>query len=221
MPHSNDIFATGQPTVEVDRLAGEIPVLLVDGIFADPLKVREMALALPFEPAGAHYPGRKARMPDGDPGLTEFIKKVAGLVTSQYLPLLPRFPDGRRPERIKAIDTDFAITDAHPSQLTKEQTRPHIDHVPVFGLVYLNEQDRGGTLFFRPRTQVAPTTGRHGYQTESDEYVELCGKIEGRFNRLAIYPGFILHSGEVKGDWIESDERLTAPRLTQRIMFFF
>ncbi|MFL6734891.1 MAG: DUF6445 family protein [Sphingomicrobium sp.] len=92
--------------------------------------------------------------------------------------------------------------------------------MPVFGLIYLNEEDRGGTLFFRPRSRVAPTTGRQGYQTQSDEHVELCGRIEGRFNRLAIYPGFILHSGEVKGDWIENEERLTAPRLTQRIMFF-
>ncbi|MFL6734892.1 MAG: DUF6445 family protein [Sphingomicrobium sp.] len=123
MPSSPDLFATGQPVVQADHLAGEIPVLVVDGIFANPKRVRETALALPFEPAGAHYPGRKALLRNGDPSLIEFIKKIAGLVTRHYLPLLPRFPHRGRPERITGIDTDFAITDAHPSELTKEQTR--------------------------------------------------------------------------------------------------
>ena len=219
---SDDIFATSpQAHARLDYLAGQIPVLLVDNLFSDPHRVRETALGLPFEPAGAHYPGRRARMPSGDQGLTQFLAKVAALVTQRYLPQLPPFPDGRKPSTVRAADTDFAVTDVRPDDLTSEQSRPHVDHVPIFGLVYLNEVDRGGTLFFRPRSQTAPSASPPGYQVESDEHVELCGKIEGRFNRLAIYPGFILHSGEVKGDWINSDERITAPRLTQRIMFFF
>jgi hypothetical protein len=36
VPHSNDIFATGQLTVQIDHLSAEIPILSVDGIFADP-----------------------------------------------------------------------------------------------------------------------------------------------------------------------------------------
>lgn len=220
MTDSDDLFATSaSPQALMDYLGGQIPVLLVDNIFADPRRIRETALGLPYEAAGAHYPGRKARMREGNESLGNFIRKVARLVTQQYLPQLPPFPDGRRPTHIQRVESDFAITDARPSELTREQTRPHIDHVPLFGLVYLNEQDRGGTLFFRPRSKAAPTP-RSGYQTDSDEFAEVVGKIEGRFNRLAIYPGFVLHSGEVKGDWIEGDERLSAPRLTQRIMFF-
>jgi hypothetical protein len=91
--------------------------------------------------------------------------------------------------------------------------------VPLFGLVYLNEEDRGGTLFFRPRSCHSALPAHSGYQTDSDEFAELVGKIEGRFNRLAIYPGFILHTGEIKGDWIDGEERFSAPRLTQRLMF--
>lgn len=220
MTESDDLFATSDSvSVQLDRLGGQIPVLLADNLFADPDRVRETALGLPYEPAGAYYPGRRARLPQNHAGLQQFVRKIAGLVTQAYLPQLPPFPDGRRPNRIQKVETDFAITDAHPEALTGEQTRPHIDHVPLFGLVYLNQVDRGGTLFFRPRSNTAPPP-RSGYQTESDDFAELVGKIEGRFNRLAIYPGFILHSGEVKGDWIESDERLKSPRLTQRIMFF-
>jgi hypothetical protein len=217
---SGDIFATGpQPQARIAQLDGQIPVMLVDDIFADPLGVREMALGLPYEPAGAHYPGRKAQLPEEHESLARFLGKVRGAVEQDYLPRIGLLPDGRRPTTVGKIETDFAITDVHPSQLTKEQTRPHIDHVPFFGLIYLNPQDRGGTLFFRAKSQVAPSEPRAGYQVESDDFVQLCGKIEGRFNRLAVYPGFILHTGEVKG-WIETQARFDEPRLTQRIMFF-
>jgi imidazolonepropionase-like amidohydrolase len=58
-------------------------------------------------------------------------------------------------------------------------------------------------------------------EARADEQLGLAGHIEGRFNRLAIYPGFVLHSGEIDGDWIEKEDRLAAPRLTQRIKFYF
>jgi hypothetical protein len=45
------------------------------------------------------------------------------------------------------------------------------------------------------------------------------GRIEAAFNRLAIYPGFVPHSGEIVGEWIKTDERFTNPRLTQRLVF--
>lgn len=222
MTEGDDIFATStNARAQFARLGGQIPVLLVDNIFADPLRVRQTALGLPYEPAGAHYPGRKARVAAGNKSLTDLLSKLVALVTREYVPMLPPFPDGRRPTPVRGADTDFAITDLHPDQLSREQSRPHVDDVPVFGLIYLNEQDRGGTLFFRPRSHADQPTPRRGYQVEPDEFVELYGKIEGRFNRLAIYPGFILHSGEIKGDWISGEERLREPRLTQRIMFFF
>ena len=54
---------------------------------------------------------------------------------------------------------------------------------------------------------------------DSRDGFELCGRIAPVFNRLAIYPGFVLHSGEIAGDWIRSDERFSNPRLTQRLIF--
>jgi hypothetical protein len=217
---NQDLFATARaPQVQMDRLGGEIPTLAIDNIYLDPLAIRRAVLALDFSPGTAHYPGRVARFPPGDPSLVAFLRKVVALIDRHYLPLLPTLPDGRRAERIKGLDTDFAITDTHPDQLSPAQRRPHIDAVPIFGLIYLNEEDRGGTLFFKPR-QAASQAPHAGYQSGADADVELCGKIEGRFNRLAIYPGFVLHSGEIKGDWIRTEDRFTAPRLTQRLMFF-
>jgi hypothetical protein len=215
-----DLFATGPaPQLGVGYIDDQIPYLTVDGIFAKARAVREAALQLPYAPGTAHYPGRIARFPTDDVSLTAFLQKVAALVTREYLPRLPRLPSGHKLTQVRGLDTDFAITDTHPGELSANQREPHIDAIPVFGLVYLNEEPRGGTLFFRPKGE-SVETDRPGYP-RPNEQLEVCGHIEGRFNRLAIYPGFILHSGEIDGEWIESDARFTAPRLTQRIMFFF
>ena len=218
---SSDLFATAATAqLSLGYIDGGIPYLTIDGILAEPLDVRAAALALPFSAATAHYPGRVARFPPGNVSLTEFLRKLVDLVTREYLPRLPPLPSGGLLSRVRGVDTDFAITDTHPSELSANQREPHVDPVPLFGLLYLNQQSRGGTLFFKPRGQAAGAGGRSGYP-RSDEELEVCGHIEGRFNRLAIYPGFILHSGEIAGEWIESDDRFTSPRLTQRIMFFF
>ena len=220
MVEQDDIFATSsQPTARLEWLAQEIPVLLVDNIYRDPARVRNTALGLSYEPGTALYPGRVARLPAGDAPMIAFLRKVLALVNRHYLPNLPALPGGRRLTAIRSMDTDFAILDLHPEELSPQQRRPHIDAVPLFGLIYLNEEDRGGTLFFRQKSDAMSPAAHKGYQVASDEHVELCGRIEGRFNRLAIYPGFVLHSGEVKGDWIHGDARFESPRLTQRLQF--
>lgn len=219
---NKDLFATGEaPLLSIGLIDGQVPYLTLDGVFADPTAVREAALALDYSEGTAHYPGRVARYPEGDPSLTAFIQKVAGLVTREYLPRLPALPDGRRLSSLRGVDTDFAITDTHPHRLSAAQRDPHTDAVPVFGLVYLNEEPRGGTLFFKPRGEARAGGDAAAYPSRSDERFEVCGHIEGLFNRLAIYPGFISHSGEIEGEWIGSDARFSSPRLTQRIMFFF
>jgi hypothetical protein len=219
---AQDLFATGaSPQLSIGYIDGQIPFATVDGVFADPNAVRDAALALPYSPGTQYYPGRIARFPDGDESLSAFIQKVAGLVTREYLPRLPPLPGGERLSALRGIDTDFAITETPPDQLNEGQRQPHTDAVPVFGLVYLNEEPRGGTLFFKPRKEVRTGAQLSAYPSYDHERFEVCGHIEGRFNRLAIYPGFIFHSGEIEGEWIGTEARVAAPRLTQRIMFHF
>ena len=221
-PMEKDLFATGAaPQVSIGYIDNQVPYLMVDGILAEPAVVRAAALALPFSPAPAYYPGRLARFPAGDRSLTGFLHKVAALVAREYLPRLPTNPGGGRLSALRGVDSDFAITDTHPSQLRAEQREPHVDAVPLFGLLYLNEEPRGGTLFFKPRANAAAPNSVPAYPSRRHERFEVCGRIEGLYNRLAIYPGFVLHSGEIEGEWIGSDARLRSPRLTQRIMFFF
>ena len=119
----------------------------------------------------------------------------------------------------RQVHIDFAVVDVHPDDLSQEQRLPHTDPVPVFGLVYLNREERGGTLFFKQKASSEETAGGHGYVTDSNEAFELLGRIEPAYNRLVIYPGFIPHSGDIAGDWITGPERFDSPRLTQRLVF--
>jgi hypothetical protein len=202
-------------------VGGRLPVLILDRVFNDPQAIRETALALPYEPPPYPYPGKIAAAPEEDGSLAIFLDAVLALVNTQYLPRIPPIAaNSRRITQFGRVQADFAITDIHPDELAETQRKPHTDPVPIFGLVYLNPDERGGTLFFDPPSAVPDGKERRGYTSSEDAAYPFVGKIEGAFNRLAIYPGFILHTAEIAGDWIRSDERRKSPRLTQRLVFF-
>lgn len=193
--------------------------MLVDDLYEKPDDIRAAALSLDYQTAPFDYPGRVAPVPRDNPSLNRFLGELLALVNSQYLPRVPIAADGKRITNFSRMHTDFALVDMHPDDLRKPQRGPHIDPIPIFGLVYLNHEERGGTLFFRRLEGAATASEKQGYQTQSGGGYELCGRIEPAFNRLAIYPGFVHHSAEI-GSWIETEERFTNPRLTQRLMFF-
>jgi hypothetical protein len=202
-----------------EMIAEGLPVLLVDGLYDRPDELRGAALSLDYAPAPFDYPGRVARMPGPNPSLTMFLRELLGLVNAHYLPRVPIAADGKRIANFHTVRTDFAIVDLHPDELRPPQRTPHIDPIPIFGLVYLNREERGGTLFFERVDPSGTETPSNAYLTESGSGYALRGRIEAAFNRLAIYPGFVPHSAEIDR-WIETEERFASPRLTQRLMFF-
>jgi len=214
----DDLFKLS-PAAEI-RLtsAGSIPVILVDNVYERPDEIREMAIALSFDPPGYPYPGKIA-LPPPSASLRAVTQWALHTANSRYLPNVPPIAgDGQPITAFRQVHTDFAIIDVHPDELTPTQRLPHVDPVPVFGLIYLNREERGGTLFFAPTTE--PEDGaKGGYITNSNRAFKLLGRIEAAFNRMAIYPGFIPHTGEIAGEWIEGDERFRNPRLTQRFVF--
>jgi hypothetical protein len=217
----DDLFEM-PPEVDIRRLkiGGEIPIILVDGIFKDPDRIRECALRLSYSPPPYAYPGRLAAIPEPNRSLSDLKRKILGLVNSQYLSQLPIAQNGQRLLAFRNLHTDFGVVDVHPDELSSEQRVPHTDPVPVFGLIYLNREERGGTLFFKQRQVVNDQEGDGGgYLTTSNPAFELLGRIEPAYNRLAIYPGFVPHSGEIGGDWIRGPDRFSNPRLTQRLVF--
>jgi len=201
------------------KIGGEIPVILVDGIFKNPDQIREYALRLPYSQPPYPYPGRLAAIPEPNRSLVDLKRKILGLVNSQYLSQLQIARDGQRLLAFRKLHTDFGVIDVHPDELSSEQRIPHTDPVPVFGLIYLNREERGGTLFFKQKQPVSHEERGGGYLTTSNPAFELLGRIDPAYNRLAIYPGFVPHSGEIAGDWIRGPDRFSNPRLTQRLVF--
>ena len=204
--------------LSVDMVGGKFPVILVDGFYERPDDVRAAALTLQYRrPTHQPYPGKLAQIP-ANPSLRDAVDAVTQIANTEFLPRAPIRQRGNLIRSLCVADTDFAIVDMHPDELEPVQRKPHVDPVHVFGLVYLNHEDRGGTLFFQQIAEEPDEVGP-GYLTRSNEHFELLGRIEAKFNRLAIYPGFVLHSGEIAGGWIEGEERFTNPRLTQRFVF--
>jgi len=220
-PPQSELFALNPDARgDIELIGGQMPVLLIDNIYAHPQEVRRHALSLDYEAAGNFYPGKLAKVDRDNPSLQNFLRSVLDSVNSMYLPRIPPINENnRRISRLSRVHTDFAIADIHPDDLTPAQRMPHTDSVPIFGLVYLNEKERGGTLFFKQPGAEQPADGRQGYYSSDEAGAGFAGKIEGVFNRLAIYPGFVPHSGEMAGDWISSEARFSDPRLTQRLAF--
>lgn len=208
-----------RPQVKFELLGGYVPTIIVDNLYARPDLVREAALKLTYAKPTYLYPG-KLGVPPSSPSLVKLTDWTLNLANRRYLPYIPPInKDGRRVTAFRRIHTDFGIVDVLPGDLSEAQQVPHTDPVPVFGLVYLNREERGGTLFFEP-VPGARQEASAGYMTSTNPRYKLRARIEPVFNRLAIYPGFVPHSGEISGSWIETDQRFTSPRLTQRIIFF-
>lgn len=224
-PVSNELLFALNPNASpsLQVIGGRIPVLIVDDLFLNPAAIRSHALTLPFRPPDYPYPGRIAvpSAAEASKSLQHFVSSALMLVNSHYLPKIPPIAEnGQRITQLSRAETDFAITDVHPDELEETQRKPHTDPVPIFGLIYLNPESRGGTLFFDPPRSDRPKEARLGYCSIGDTEFRFIGKVEGVFNRLAIYPGFVLHTGEISGSWIRSDDRHNSPRLTQRLVFF-
>ena len=220
MNSDDDLFEMSpDANMRIEKIGGRIPVVIIDNVYRRPDEIREAALRLSYAPPPYPYPGKLALIPEPNPSLSLVRQRVLEIVNGEYLPHIPIAQDGRRISSFGQLYTDFAIVDVHPDELTEVQRLPHTDPVPVFGLVYLNREERGGTLFFRQMRALSEEEQGEGYLTESNDAFELLGRIEPAFNRLAVYPGIVPHSGEIVGDWIRSEERFRSPRLTQRFVF--
>lgn len=221
MQSDSDLFdLSPNLRVKFTDAGNSLPVLLIDNVYERPEAIREMALGLNFSPPNNLYPGKVASPPvvKSLRTVTEWALRMAN---DNYLSRIPSIAkDGQRITAFREVYTDFAVTDVHPSELSPNQRLPHVDPVPIFGLIYLNQEERGGTLFFDKAGQGSEPLPESGYLTSSNAGYRLRGRIDAAFNRMAIYPGFVPHSGHIEGDWIKDERRFTSPRLTQRFVFF-
>jgi Family of unknown function (DUF6445) len=212
----------------------QVPVLVIDNFLQEPERIIELAVDLaPFpRQEGHYYPGVRRRIIPQDGESFTYVdavcKALAPLMYSTY-----------GVSTYDIVDAGFSLITKRPDALTALQRIPHFDYPEDEGFAiihYLSRQPGGGTAFYQhQRTGFERVTqerveayahGREadlrefglaqGYQSgDGNGFIEL-GMVEMRFNRAAIYPGSLLHSGVIPADFTFSpDPRLG--RLTSNI----
>lgn len=138
------------------------------------------------------------------------------------------------------VEASFSIVNRRPEDLIGVQRLPHSDSTdPRFLAVlhYLNDIPGTGTCFYRHRASgfeqitkdragayaisQSADESRFGipdkaFFNDSDSRYEKLLQVEGRFNRLVIYQGSLLHSGLIPENFAFSDDPATG-RLTGNI----
>jgi hypothetical protein len=205
--------------VVLSRLGAEGgPLLVFDGLQGGEALRREAAGAA-WGRIGPHFPGIRAKAPDG------YAWAVARMLTPAW-----REVTGTGQGELRPTLSVFSIVTTRPEDLTPMQRVPHFDGTEEAGVAsihYLCEAEvGGGTAFFRHRTTSFErvTADRHEaydaalraevaqgglparYVGEDDPYFERIGLVECRPDRLTAYSGTQLHSGAIpKGSAFEAE----------------
>ena len=113
----------------------------------------------------------------------------------------------------------FGLVTLRPEDLSPDQSIPHVDNIGnrrLAALIYLCDEGQGGTGFYRhrrtgferltqdnidaynaARRSEAESEGERAYILGDTASFERIGGTEARFNRLVLYHGNLLHSGQV------------------------
>lgn len=216
-------------SIEQRIIGGDTTVLVVDNFYEDPADVRESALSRGFDVRRHAYPGMHADLDGEEPGMMATLAGLCALLRSQL-----NFAASP-----KDIASTFSIITTPVEDLAHAQLQPHVDSAACMALVFLSKEDLGGTGFFRNRLlglhridssrdqrrwqgfagdPVYIDRAATGYMSGSTLYWELLDSVEGRFNRLLVFPGRLFHTALVRAVPMTSDP--ASARLTQRFNVF-
>ncbi|EAQ01558.1 hypothetical protein OB2597_03938 [Pseudooceanicola batsensis HTCC2597] len=225
----SDYTANRAPGIRVMPVgrSGE-PVLVIDDVLTDPDRLVAAACRetswneLP--PGG--YPGRRAGLPEDY--VRTILRRIDPVIRQHLFDT---------PQRLDRFECAFSLVTQKPSTLQGLQRIPHIDIARpgrVAILHYLCAPAFGGTAFFRQsstgfeqigpdervryldarRRDLAALGEEDRYPGERTPGYERTGFVEARFNRIAVYRSFTLHSGIVEDAALLSEDpawgRLTA-----------
>jgi len=210
-------------TLSVECTPAGTQVLVVDDFYADPQAVRAAALAGRYDASTAYYPGMHS-------GIDREETAALFATLTRMFSLL-----GNVRAVTDSIWSDFSIVTTPAAQMLAKQKHPHVDPVPLAGLVYLNDEYEVGTGFFRHRptglaTMVSLEDAKR-YQAWLDEFGEASQpetyavgddgpwervySLRGKFNRLVMYAGNAFHAIDMRD--VAAAPTMRQARLTQRI----
>lgn len=219
-------FNPSAPIREETIGANRVPILVADEVFADPRAAAAAARGLdsPDPHPGDFYPGLRYPLPEA------FHEAFAGWLSAVT---------GR--QAVSQRNGHVSVVTRPAAELLPIQTIPHFDTTDedIFAAVlYLFEDGFGGTSFYRHRSTglellsarteagyravlrkevPSPAALERRYRNGSDALFERIHSQQPRFNRLVLYPGRILHSGDIAPDYAgahgPADGRLTITAL--------
>lgn len=201
------------------------PVVIVDDFLSHPEQLVDVAAHRSFSKNSQYYPGVRSPAP---------ASYRAALITVLRSSIAAAF---RCRETIEVTESDFSVVTTPATELVPFQRIPHIDGTDPGTLAvlhYLCEPEHGGTSFYRHRaTQlerlsneniaryvqaVESEVQRHGmppprFIDGDTPLFERIARYDAAFNRVLIYSGTILHSGNIPVDFVPDPNPRTG-RLT-------
>lgn len=193
------------------------PVVIIDDALMEPQAIAAYGRTeAAFAPPVTAYPGLNAPVPEA--GLAPLIDGLMPRLTDIF-----GIPQGAQ------VDGRgyFGLVTLRPEDLTPGQSIPHVDNIGDRGLaavIYLCDEDQGGTGFYRHRSSGFERLTRdnialynsvldfetrrppaRAYPVGEHALFERIGEVAARFNRLAVYPCNLLHSGQVNPAKLSAD----------------
>lgn len=217
-------------TVEVRPLDNQIqflqlgqertPVLVIDNLLLDTAWLCQHAQQADFSgQADNYYPGIRAATP--------LLYQVA--IRQVLFPLLHNVFAPKASE-LRMLMSAYSIATTKTSELRPIQMLPHFDTVEPTQLAmvhYLCGKEQGGTSFYRhnetgferinaqrlpgyaqllkQQAKAARLHEKPGYMNGSTPLFERMEQVEAQFNRAVIYPGSLLHSGDIQQALLSAD----------------
>lgn len=208
--------------VHIETLSSGCPVMVIDDFYANPHAVRTLALGGAYNSSLAYYPGLHSTI---DPALKAPLHEALVRLLAALGSLHCQATD---------ISSDFSIVTTPAREMLAAQKHPHVDGVPLAGVLYLNPDFEVGTSFFKHRPTglafvrnpdeaqaLADWMRAHGDTAQPDTYAvgddavwQHLHSVAGRFNRLVMYPGTAFHSIAMRD--VAENYSLDSARLTQR-----
>lgn len=210
------------------------PIILIDNFIANPeLWVDYAAQREEGRTQKGLYPGLRANTPRG---YMDLMQASLGEIITKT------FHIGR--QDIAEVESFFSIVTTPPEKLHPLQRIPHFDGANPKDIAFLHyfcDGSFGGTSFYRHKStgheyvdqqrlgnyiktlenelNVVGLPQPAQYMNGDTPLFERVASIEAKFNRLIIYRGTSLHSGDIGGDYLFDSNSRTG-RLTATSFFY-
>ncbi len=204
----------------------KVPLIVIDNFLDDAESLIHFCVAsAAFNNADSFYPG--LRMP---------APKLYIQALHYYLGSLFSATFGLKKDMWQTGRSLYSMVVTPPAQLKVQQCIPHVDSFNRGDLAcvhFLCDENKGGTSLYRHKEtgfeyidqervdeysqcvidQGGIDTQQKFYMNGSTDLFEQIACVDAKFNRLVVYPGAVLHSGNIAPDF-NFDPNPTTGRLT-------